>query len=95
MAYARAVQSNAGVALARASYAACLAALMVFAIVFHAQRAGEGPNIVFNAILGLIAALVAYGRFVVAPSDRAGRPRLAPRYHRHWRVRGGERWRPI
>ena len=47
--------------------ATCLAVLMVFAIVLHARREGEGRNIVLNAILGLIAALVAYGRFLVAP----------------------------
>jgi hypothetical protein len=28
---------------------------------------GRGRNIVLNVILGAIAALVAYGRFVVAP----------------------------
>jgi hypothetical protein len=47
--------------------ATCLAVLMVLAIVLHARREGEGRNIVLNAILGVIAALVAYGRFVVAP----------------------------
>src|SRR6266511_1060960 len=47
--------------------ATALAVLMVLAIVLHARRPDEGRNIVFNAILGAIAALVAYGRFVVAP----------------------------
>ena len=47
--------------------AACLAVLMVFAIVLHARREGEGRNIAFNAILGVIAAAIAYGRFLVAP----------------------------
>jgi uncharacterized membrane protein YphA (DoxX/SURF4 family) len=47
--------------------ATCLAVLMVFAIVLHARRSGEVPNIVGNAVLGIIAALIAYGRFVVAP----------------------------
>ena len=47
--------------------AMCLAVLMAFAIVFHAPREGEGRNIVLNAILGVMAALIAYGRFVVAP----------------------------
>lgn len=47
--------------------AACLAALMAFALVFHVRRTGEVPNAVFNTALGVIAALVAYGRFVVAP----------------------------
>jgi hypothetical protein len=47
--------------------ATCLAVLMVLAIVLHARRSGEGPNIVLNVVLGVIAALIAYGRFVVAP----------------------------
>lgn len=47
--------------------AACLALLMAFAIVFHLRRPGEMRNIVLNVVLGTIAALVAYGRFVVAP----------------------------
>jgi len=46
--------------------ALCLAILMVFAIVFHARR-GELPNIALNAILGLLAAFVAWGRFVAVP----------------------------
>jgi uncharacterized membrane protein len=46
--------------------ALCLAVLMVFAIVFHVGR-GELPNIALNAVLGLLAAFVAWGRFVVAP----------------------------
>lgn len=47
--------------------ASCLAILMVFAAVFHLRRPGEAQNIVLNVILGVIAILVAYGRFVVAP----------------------------
>ena len=47
--------------------ASALEVLMVLAIVLHARRPGEGRNIVLNAILGVIAALAAYGRFVVAP----------------------------
>ena len=47
--------------------AVCIVLLMVFAAVFHARRPGEGLNIVNNAFLGIVAALVAYGRFVVAP----------------------------
>ena len=47
--------------------ATALAVLMVLAIVLHARRPDEGRNIVLNVILGAIAALVAYGRFVVAP----------------------------
>lgn len=47
--------------------AACLAVVMALAVVLHARRSGEMPNIVTNLILGVIAALVAYGRFVVAP----------------------------
>jgi hypothetical protein len=46
--------------------ATCLAILMVLAIVFHARRPGEGRSIVLNAILAVIAALIAYGRFVVS-----------------------------
>ena len=48
--------------------AASLVVLMILAAAFHARRPGEGPNIVFNLVLGAIAALIAYGRFVVAPS---------------------------
>jgi hypothetical protein len=40
---------------------------MVLAIVLHARRPDEGRNIVLNAILGGIAAPVAFGRFVIAP----------------------------
>jgi hypothetical protein len=47
--------------------AALFALLMVFAIVFHVRRGNEVPNIVFNIILGVLAAVVAYGRFVVEP----------------------------
>jgi uncharacterized membrane protein len=47
--------------------AASLAILMALALVFHARRPGEGLNILNNAVLGIVAALVAYGRFVVAP----------------------------
>jgi uncharacterized membrane protein len=46
--------------------ALCLAILMVFAIIFHATRR-ELPNIALNAILGLLAAFVAWGRFVAVP----------------------------
>jgi uncharacterized membrane protein len=41
--------------------------LMVFAAVFHARRPGEGPNIVLNAVLGIVAAFIAYGRLVLEP----------------------------
>ena len=47
--------------------AAAIALLMVCAAVFHGRRQGEGQNIVLNVILGVVAALVAYGRFVLAP----------------------------
>jgi DoxX-like protein len=40
--------------------------LMVFAAIFHWAR-GEYLNIVFNVILGSLAAFVAYGRWVIAP----------------------------
>ena len=39
---------------------------MVFAIIFHARRR-EFPNIALNAILGLLAAFVAWGRFIAFP----------------------------
>jgi DoxX-like family len=47
--------------------ASCLAVLMAIAAIFHLQRRGESQNVVLNVILGVIAVLVAYGRFVVAP----------------------------
>jgi hypothetical protein len=40
---------------------------MVFAAIFHVRRSGELPNTVFNLVLGVFAAAVAYGRFVIAP----------------------------
>jgi uncharacterized membrane protein YphA (DoxX/SURF4 family) len=43
-----------------------LALLMAFAIVFHFPRR-EYPNIVFNAILGVLVAVIAYGRLVASP----------------------------
>ena len=46
--------------------ALCLAVLMVFAIIFHVTRR-EFPNIVLNVILGLLAAFIAWGRFIAAP----------------------------
>ena len=48
--------------------ASCLAILMVVATIYHLRRPGEVQNVVLNVILGVIAVLVAYGRFVVAPS---------------------------
>jgi hypothetical protein len=47
--------------------ASCLAILMALAAVFHLRRPGERQNVVLTVILGAIAVLVAYGRFVVAP----------------------------
>ena len=44
-----------------------LAVLMAAAAVYHLRRRGEGRNTVLNLILGLIAIVIAYGRFVVAP----------------------------
>ena len=41
--------------------------LMVFAAIFHARRPGEVPNIVFNAVLGVVAGFIAYGRLVLEP----------------------------
>jgi uncharacterized membrane protein YphA (DoxX/SURF4 family) len=46
--------------------AALLALLMVFAMIFHARR-GERAAIVFNLVLALLAAFVAYGRLVIEP----------------------------
>jgi uncharacterized membrane protein YphA (DoxX/SURF4 family) len=43
-----------------------LVILMIGAVVFHVRRR-ENPNIVFNFVLLVLAAVVAYGRFVVAP----------------------------
>jgi uncharacterized membrane protein len=43
-----------------------LALLMAFAIVFHFPRR-EYPNIVLNAILGVLVAVIAYGRLVGSP----------------------------
>jgi uncharacterized membrane protein len=47
--------------------AVALVALMLFAMAFHARRHGEAPNIAFNVVLGLVAAFVAYGRFILEP----------------------------
>ena len=43
-----------------------LAVVMLFALVFHIIR-GEYSNIMTNLILGVPAAFVAYGRWVIAP----------------------------
>jgi hypothetical protein len=40
---------------------------MIFAAIFHARRSGEGRNIATNVVIGLLAALVAFGRFFTAP----------------------------
>jgi putative oxidoreductase len=47
--------------------AASLALLMAFAVVFHARRHGEMPNLVFNLVLGVLALVVAIGRSAVDP----------------------------
>lgn len=47
--------------------AAALAVVMVLAAVFHARRPDETRSIVTDLVLGVIAAAVAYGRFVVSP----------------------------
>lgn len=47
--------------------AACVVVLMILAALFHVRRPGEGRNIATNVVIGLFAALVAYGRFVIAP----------------------------
>jgi len=46
--------------------AACVIVLMVLAIVFHLRR-GEWPNIALNLIFLVLAAFIAYGRWVIAP----------------------------
>jgi uncharacterized membrane protein YphA (DoxX/SURF4 family) len=46
--------------------AAMLGLVMIFAIAFHARRR-EMPNIVLNAILGVVALVVAVGRFFIEP----------------------------
>lgn len=50
--------------------AALLAVLMLLAAGFHLVR-GEYPNIIFNLILGAMAAFVAYGRWRLAPLTRS------------------------
>jgi uncharacterized membrane protein len=47
--------------------AALLAVMMVFAAVFHLRRENELPNVAFNLVLLVLAAFVAYGRFVIEP----------------------------
>lgn len=42
--------------------AAGLALIMILAVAFHAQR-GESSAIIFNLVLGALAAFVAYGRW--------------------------------
>ena len=46
--------------------AALLAVVMMLATIFHVQRK-EYQNIVFNLVLGLVAAFVAYGRYFISP----------------------------
>jgi uncharacterized membrane protein len=46
--------------------AAALAVLMFLAVIFHARR-NEIPQLGFSAFFGVVAALVAFGRIVVAP----------------------------
>ena len=46
--------------------AAALAVLMGLAVVFHSRR-HEIPQLGFSAFFGILAALVAFGRIVVAP----------------------------
>ena len=43
-----------------------LTLIMILAAIFHFRR-GETQAIVFNLILGALAAFVAYGRFVLVP----------------------------
>lgn len=46
--------------------AAGLATVMLLAIVFHIMR-GEFPVVIFNLVLGSVAAFIAWGRFKKAP----------------------------
>lgn len=46
--------------------AALLAVVMVLAVLYHVQRK-EFQNIGLNTVLALVAAFVAYGRFILAP----------------------------
>lgn len=43
-----------------------LTLIMILAAIFHFRR-GETQAIVFNIILGVMAAFIAYGRFVLVP----------------------------
>ncbi|HJX67552.1 MAG TPA: DoxX family protein [Candidatus Limnocylindrales bacterium] len=49
-----------------ATAALALAVLMGLAVIYHVSRR-EIPQIAFSATFGLLAAFVAFGRFVVAP----------------------------
>jgi uncharacterized membrane protein len=49
-----------------ATAALALAVLMGLAVIYHMSRR-EIPQIAFSATFGLLAAFVAFGRFVVAP----------------------------
>jgi|SRR5579859_4244703 len=46
--------------------AMCLVILMASAVVFHSRRR-EYPNVVFNLILLVLSAVIAYGRLVLVP----------------------------
>jgi uncharacterized membrane protein YphA (DoxX/SURF4 family) len=46
--------------------ATAIVALMILAVAFHIRR-NELSSTVGNVILGIVAAFVAYGRFVIAP----------------------------
>jgi hypothetical protein len=46
---------------------ACLAVRMCLPAVTHARRPAESANIVLNVILGVVAAVIAFGRLVVSP----------------------------
>ncbi len=47
--------------------ASLVVVLMTLAAVFHLRRPGERPNVAFNMVLGVIAAFIAYGRYVTEP----------------------------
>jgi hypothetical protein len=47
--------------------AICVVVLMVLAVIFHARRPDEMSILVFDVVMGLVAAFIAYGRLVLVP----------------------------
>lgn len=50
-----------------------LVPIMLGAVVFHISRGGELPSVVINVVLLVLAGLVAYGRWFVAPLPEKAR----------------------